>query len=191
MRHQVAGRKLGRTTSHRKAMFRNMVVSLIEKGRIKTTLQRAKELRKIADNLVSLGKENTLHAKRQAFDLIRDRRAVQKLFSSIAPAFKERKGGYTRIFHEGNRHGDAAAMAFIEYLKEDLLSFTIGGGNAKAAKKNVKVKKAKKAKEKKEASASVKEEIKQEKKKTEVKAVAKKKSSKKKEEETGKATKKA
>lgn len=119
MRHRVAGRKLGRTTAHRKALFRNMAVSLIEEGRIRTTLFKAKELRKVADKLVTLGKSDSLHARRQAFSQLRDREAVTKLFSSIAPAFKARHGGYTRIYRIGERRGDSAPMALIEYLRED------------------------------------------------------------------------
>ena len=121
MRHQVSGRKLGRKTAHRIAMFRNMVSSLIMHERIKTTLQKAKELRSIADKMITLGKKDTLDARRQVFNFIRNRIAVQKLFGEIAPVFKERQGGYTRIYRTGFRAGDKAQMAYIEYLKEDLV----------------------------------------------------------------------
>ncbi len=156
MRHQLQGRKLGRTTSHRIAMFRNMASSLIEHGRIRTTLLKAKELRRMADQLVTLGKENTLHARRRAFDLIRNRDAVQKLFNSIAPAFEKRAGGYTRIFHLAKRPGDAAPMAFIEYLGEDLLAAKVEGKvlEAKTDKKEKKAKAPKAEKPKKEAKAA-------------------------------------
>lgn len=135
MRHNVAGRKLGRKSAHRMAMFRNMATSLIDKGRIKTTLPRAKEFRVIADQLVTLGKNDSLHSRRLAFDMIRNRTAVQKLFSKVAPSFKERKGGYTRIYRTDFRHGDSAPMAYVEYLNEDLMAFEIAGGGADAGKK--------------------------------------------------------
>ncbi|EKD50821.1 MAG: 50S ribosomal protein L17 [uncultured bacterium] len=137
MRHQVAGRKLGRTTAHRLAMFRNMLASLIQHGRIKTTLPRAKELRSLADKIVTLGKENTLHARRRAFDFLRDRKAVVRLFNDIAPAFSGRMGGYTRIYQLGSRVGDAAKMAMIEFLQEDLLAAKVAGNivDDKAKKK--------------------------------------------------------
>lgn len=141
MGNQTAGRKLGRKSSHRKALFRNMVSSLIEHGRIKTTLHKAKELRGVADRMVTLGKKNTLHARRQAYDFMRNKDAVKKLFEQIAPAFEKRAGGYTRIFKLGSRAGDAAKMALIEFLSEDLLSARVEGkivdkkaGKAKPAK---------------------------------------------------------
>lgn len=138
MRHQVAGRKLGRTTAHRKAMLRNMVVSLIEHGRIKTTLHKAKELRRFAERLVTLAKEDTVHHRRLAFDRLRNRPAVQKLFQTISPSFKERNGGYTRIFKLGARHGDAAKMAYIEFLREDLAADQVTEKAAKTTKKSAK-----------------------------------------------------
>lgn len=122
MRHSVFGRKLGRTTAHREAMFRNMAVSLIQHGRIRTTLEKAKELRVFAERLVGLGKKDSLHARRLAFNRLRDRDAVQKLFQTIAPAFKDRQGGYTRILKLATRFGDAAQLAIIEYLNEALPS---------------------------------------------------------------------
>jgi len=154
MRHQVAGRKLGRKSAHRKAMFQNMVASLIKYGRIRTTLHKAKELRPIADKMVSIGKENSLHARRRAFDFMRNRDAVVRLFEVIAPAFAGRKGGYTRIYHADVRPGDAAPMALVEYLAEDIekIEPKVAKGDAKAkpakAKKGVaeKVKKPAKAK---------------------------------------------
>jgi len=114
MRHRVAGRKLSRHTQHREWMFRNMLVSLISHERIKTTLPKAKEFRSWADKMVSLGKKGDLHARRRAFDLLRDRDAVKKLFDEIAPRFKDRQGGYTRVYKMGWRLGDAAPMALIE-----------------------------------------------------------------------------
>lgn len=153
MRHQVSGRKLGRKTAHRTAMFRNMASSLIEHGQIQTTLHKAKELRKIADKLVTLGKEDSLHARRQAFDMIRNRDAVKKLFDVVAPAFDKRKGGYTRIVKIGTRLGDAAKMAVIEYLSEDILAAKVEGKVSDAPKKAKKAKATKKAAPKKEAAS--------------------------------------
>jgi large subunit ribosomal protein L17 len=114
MRHRVAGRKLSRHTQHRELMFRNMVVSLLTHERIKTTLPKAKELRSWADKIVTLGKKGDLAARRRAFDLLRDRDAVKKLFEEIAPRFKDRQGGYTRIYKTGWRPGDAAPLSLIE-----------------------------------------------------------------------------
>ena len=116
MRHQVRKKRLGRHSSHRIAMFRNMVTSLIEAGRLTTTLTKAKELRSLADKMVTLAKTGTLHARRQAAQVVRTNEAVKKLFSEIGPSFKDRKGGYTRVLKLGNRHGDGAPMAIIEYL---------------------------------------------------------------------------
>ena len=160
MRHQVAGRKLGRKSAHRKAMFQNMVASLIKYGRIRTTLHKAKELRPIADKMVSIGKENSLHARRRAFDFMRNRDAVVRLFELIAPAFAGRKGGYTRIYHADVRPGDAAAMALVEYLAEDIekIEPKVAKGDAKAkpAKKAEKVKKPAKAEKPVKKDAAVK-----------------------------------
>lgn len=116
MRHRVVGRKLNRTMEHRKALFRNMVTSLIVEERIETTLPRAKELRRVADRMVTLGKKGTLHARRQALSYVRSQQAVQKLFSEIAERFAGRSGGYTRILKLGHRQGDGSPMAIIEYL---------------------------------------------------------------------------
>ena len=114
MRHRVAGRKLSRHTQHRELMFRNMVVSLLNHERIKTTLTKAKELRSWADKIITLGKRDDLAARRRAFDFLRDREAVKKLFEEIAPRFKDRQGGYTRIYKMGWRLGDAAPLSLIE-----------------------------------------------------------------------------
>lgn len=116
MRHHVDGRKLGRTSAHRKAMFSNMLVSLVLHDRIETTLPKAKELRRLADRLVTLGKQKTLHARRRAASIIRNGHAVQRVFSELATRFVARNGGYTRIYKLGNRHGDSAPMAIVEYL---------------------------------------------------------------------------
>lgn len=116
MRHQVAGRKLGRKSAHRWAMFRNMATSLVEKERIETTLPKAKELRPFAEHLVTLGKQNTLSSRRAALSFVRSSAVVAKLFSQLAPRYSTRNGGYTRIMQLGYRLGDSAPMAVIEYL---------------------------------------------------------------------------
>lgn len=119
MRHLKAGRKFGRTTAHRKAMFRNMVTSLIQKERIRTTLPKAKELRSKVEKTITLGKKGTLHARRLAFKMVPQKQALQKLFGPIAERFADRNGGYTRIIRIGNRLGDDAPLAFIELIGED------------------------------------------------------------------------
>ncbi len=116
MRHKLAGRRLGRTTSHRMAMFRNMVTSLFEHERIVTTAEKAKELRPIAEKMITLGKRGDLHARRQALSFIRSKDVVEKLFTVIKDQFADRKGGYTRILKTGVRKGDAAGMAIIELV---------------------------------------------------------------------------
>jgi len=114
MRHQKAGRKLGRDSSHRVAMLRNMVTSFFTNERIETTDAKARELRKLAERMITLGKQGNLHARRHALAVIRDRRVVKKLFEDIAPRFQERQGGYTRIFKAGHRVGDGAFLSVIE-----------------------------------------------------------------------------
>jgi len=118
MRHRKADSKLGRTTSHRKAMLRNMVTSLLQHERITTTDVKAKELRRVADNMITLGKRGTLHARRQALAYVRDKDAVGKLFESLSERFKQRPGGYTRIIKVGARHGDNAPLSIIEFVTE-------------------------------------------------------------------------
>ena len=118
MRHQVSGRKLNRSSSHRVALFRNLVVALIRHGKIRTTDAKAKELRRFADRVVTLGKDGSLHAKRRAFDRIRDEDAVTKLFAEIAPGFANRPGGYTRVVKLGIRRGDAAPLSIVEWTTE-------------------------------------------------------------------------
>lgn len=159
MRHGVSGRKLGRTASHRLALFKNMATSLVQHGRIRTTIFKAKEIKKYADKLVTLGKQNTLHAKRLAYARLGNNQkahvAVQKLFDVIAPAFKDRNGGYTRIYRIGTRRGDGTEMAYVEYLNEALVSQTPEKTEKKPAPKKA-VKKAaapKKAKVEKVAKA--------------------------------------
>ena len=116
MRHRVAGRKLSRHTQHRKLMFRNMLVSLLQHERIKTTLAKGKELRGWVDKIITLGKKGTLHARRQAFAILRDKEIVKKLFEEITPRLKDREGGYTRIYKMGWRQGDGAPLSLIELV---------------------------------------------------------------------------
>ncbi|WP_374274373.1 50S ribosomal protein L17 [Brevundimonas sp.] len=119
MRHGAAYRKLGRTASHRQAMFANMAASLIKHEQITTTLPKAKELRPFVEKLVTLGKKGDLHARRQAISHVRDVTQVGKLFETLAPRYAERNGGYIRIMKAGFRHGDNAPMAVIEFVDRD------------------------------------------------------------------------
>lgn len=120
MRHRMSGRKLNRTSAHRKAMFHNMASALIKHEQIKTTLPKAKELRGIVDRLVTLGKRGTLHARRQALShLNNDRVMVDKLFSTLSGRYADRDGGYTRVLRAGFRYGDSAPMAVIELVERD------------------------------------------------------------------------
>lgn len=116
MRHAVRGRKLGRTTAHRLAMFRNQLASLVENGRITTTLAKAKELRPIAEKLITKGRQDTVHARRQARTWLPNRDHVKTLFDDISPRFVDRPGGYLRIVKLGPRQGDNAEMAIIEFI---------------------------------------------------------------------------
>ena len=116
MRHRKAGRRLGRTTSHRRAMVRNMVTSVFEHERIVTTTPKAKEVRRVVDKMITLAKRGDLHAKRQAFSFMQSRDAVAKLFDEIVGQFADRNGGYTRIIQTGQRRGDAAPMAILELV---------------------------------------------------------------------------
>lgn len=120
MRHNKAGRRLGRTTSHRIAMFRNMVTSLLNHERVITTDAKAKEIRSIAEKMITLGKRGDLHAMRQAAAYVREKSVVTKLFSTLAPRYKDRQGGYTRIIKLGQRLGDAAPLSVIELVEEEI-----------------------------------------------------------------------
>lgn len=152
MRHQVAVRKLGRTASHRRAMLRNMVTSLLRHERIRTTTPKAKVARRYAERMITFGKRGTLHARRQAARFINDETVLKKLFDEIAPSFAERNGGYTRIVRTGVRRGDASDMAILELVtqsserqdksnrktRERLAKFKVdgkGGGKSKGKKK--------------------------------------------------------
>jgi len=119
MRHRLAGRKLGRTSSHLKATLNNMAVALIRHEQIRTTLPKAKELRPFVEKLITLGKRGGLHARRQAHSVLRDAEVTGKLFGPIAERYKSRKGGYTRVLKAGFRFGDTAAMAVIELVDRD------------------------------------------------------------------------
>lgn len=132
MRHRVGGKKLGRKTPHRISMFRNMVTSLLEHERIRTTLPRAKSIRPMAERMITLGKRETLHARRQALAFIKDPAVVAKLFSTLAPRFTDRSGGYTRIIRLGFRDGDGAQMALLELIGSE---FTPAKGSEKGGKK--------------------------------------------------------
>ena len=120
MRHRMAGRKLNRTSSHRKALFSNMAVALIKHEQIKTTLPKAKELRGVVDRLITLGKRGDLHARRIAISRLQgDKKLADKLFSVLGERYKDRPGGYTRVIRAGFRYGDSAPMAVIELVDRD------------------------------------------------------------------------
>jgi large subunit ribosomal protein L17 len=116
LRHQKAGRKLGRDAAHRKALYANLAVALIEHGRIKTTVAKAKEVRPIAEQMITLGKRGDVAAHRQAVAFLRSKPVAHKLFAEVAPRFADRPGGYTRIVKLGPRQGDAAEMAYLELV---------------------------------------------------------------------------
>lgn len=124
MRHQVKKGMLGRNTAHRRALLRNLVTSFLERERVRTTLAKARETRPIAEKMITLGKRGTLHARRQALAYMTKESAVKKLFDDIAPRFKERPGGYTRIVKLDRRAGDGAAMAMIELVDAEFKAKT-------------------------------------------------------------------
>ena len=138
MRHQKTGRKLGRTSSHRLATMRNMVSSLVEHGRIKTTDTKAKELRIVADKMVTLGKKGDLHARRRAMRTLRGKTIAKKLFDEVAPRFSDVNGGYTRIIKFGRRPGDNAMMSFIEFSIPENVAKGDTEKKDKASKKEIK-----------------------------------------------------
>ena len=140
MRHGMANRKLGRTSSHRNALFRNQLASLIDKERIITTLPKAKELRPQIERLITLGKSDSIHNRRQVERVVPDDHLIAKLFDTLGPRFNERPGGYTRIIKLGSRRGDAAEMAILEFIGyepkiEEAPAEEKGGGKKAAAKK--------------------------------------------------------
>ena len=169
MRHLKAGRKFGRTSAHRKALFRNLVGALIQRERISTTLAKAKELRGKVEKTITLGKRGTLHARRQAFKLVPAKDAVQKVFGHLAERYANRPGGYTRIIRIGHRKGDDAPMAFIELVDRE-------GDEAKPAVKG-------KAEPKKEAKDSKPKVVKKKESESRETPVTKKKEGSKKESE--------
>jgi large subunit ribosomal protein L17 len=116
MRHQKSGRKLNRSASHRWALMRNLITSLLRDEKIRTTDAKAKELRRWADRVITLGKQGSLHARRQVLGIVQDKAVVRKLFDTLAPQFKDRPGGYTRIIKIGIRRGDAAPLSIIELV---------------------------------------------------------------------------
>src|SRR5512146_3245391 len=133
MKHRIAGRRLDRTTEHRTAMFRNLVTSLFRHERITTTTPKAKEIKRYADKFITLAKQGTPHARRQANRDVRDVEVLNKLFETLGPRFKSRAGGYTRIVRVGRRAGDAAEMSVIELVERSAAGGE-GGEKSKAAK---------------------------------------------------------
>ncbi len=119
MRHRRSGRRLGRSSAHRKAMFANLAAALIKHEQISTTLAKAKDLRRIVDRLITLGKRGDLHARRQVLSFLGDRKLAEKLIAALGPRYAERQGGYTRVIRAGFRYGDAAPMAVIELVDRD------------------------------------------------------------------------
>jgi len=119
MRHGFYGRRFNRSASHRKAMFANMAAALIKHEQIKTTLPKAKDLRRVVDRLITLGKRGDLHARRQALSVLRDTQLTAKLFDELAGRYKERNGGYSRVLKAGFRYGDMAPLAVIELVDRD------------------------------------------------------------------------
>ena len=135
MRHRKEKRQLGRTTSHRQALLRNLVTSLLDKERIETTLAKAKELRRVTDRMITLGKKGDLASRRRALRTIRSNDVVKKLFSEIALRYENRPGGYTRIYHLGPRPGDCASMALIELVDRPVKASTKSKGEGAKKKK--------------------------------------------------------
>jgi large subunit ribosomal protein L17 len=119
MRHRLSGRKLNRTSAHRKAMFNNLAAALVQHEQITTTLPKAKDLRPIAERLITLGKRANLHARRQAIAVLGDAKLAAKLFDTLAPRYSKRNGGYTRVLKAGFRYGDQSPMAVIEFVDRD------------------------------------------------------------------------
>jgi large subunit ribosomal protein L17 len=135
MRHLKSGRKLSRNSSHRWALMRNLITSLLREEKIRTTDPKAKELRRWAERVITLGKQGSLHARRQALGIVQDKSVVRKLFDTIAPRFKDRPGGYTRIIKIGLRRGDAAPISLIELVASAETSATPAGGEKKGRRR--------------------------------------------------------
>lgn len=134
MRHRIAGRKLGRTTSHRVAMLRNLVTSLLEHEKVKTTDAKAKEVRPLAEKLIGLAKRGDLHARRQALSVVRKAEVVKKLFETLSPRYQSRTGGYLRIVKVGYRPGDGAPVSLVELIGEGKEGDKKGKGKKKREK---------------------------------------------------------
>jgi len=154
MRHGVSGRKLNRSTSHRSAMFRNMVTSLLKEERIYTTVPKAKEMRRWAEWMITLGKHGDLHARRQALRTVREKSVVYKLFEELAQRYQNRAGGYTRIVKVGFRRGDAAPMCLLELINDEKADKTKKKADKKAAAPKAKAEPAPKAKAEAKSSES-------------------------------------
>ena len=137
MKHKIKGKKLNRTSSHRKALFKNMAQAIIKHEQIITTLPKAKTMKPIVDKLITLAKKGSLHARRQAFSKLRDDKMVTKLFGTLATRYVDRQGGYTRVFRAGYRYGDAAAMAVIELVDRDEEARGIDSGPVQNINENV------------------------------------------------------
>jgi len=135
MRHRQSGRKLNRTSSHRKSLFKNMAQALLKHEQIVTTLPKAKELKRVVEKLITLGKKGNLHSRRLAFNQIRDKDMVSKLFDNLAKRYSDRKGGYTRVLKAGFRYGDSAPMAVIELVDRD--ENAKGAGEINAPKQEI------------------------------------------------------
>tara|TARA_B100000989_G_scaffold224412_1_gene171823 strand:+ start:330 stop:890 length:561 start_codon:yes stop_codon:yes gene_type:complete len=120
MRHSISGRKLNRTSSHRKSLFKNLSNSLIINEQIKTTLPKAKDLKPFVEKIITLGKKDTLHSKRKVFSILRSNQSVNKVFNVLSKRYKSRNGGYTRVIKAGFRYGDASPMAIIEFVERDV-----------------------------------------------------------------------
>lgn len=142
MHHRIAGRKLGRTSSHRTAMLRNLVTSLLEHEKVKTTDAKAKEVRPLAEKLIGLAKRGDLHARRQALSVVRKAEVVKKLFETLSPRYQSRTGGYLRIVKVGYRPGDGAPVSLVELIGEE----KEGAQKAKGKKKREKVKRSQRTK---------------------------------------------
>jgi large subunit ribosomal protein L17 len=131
MRHLKSGRQLSRNSSHRWALMRNLITALLREEKIRTTDPKAKELRRWADRVITLGKQGTLHARRQVLSIVQDKAVVRKLFDTLGPRFKDRPGGYTRIIKLGLRRGDAAQMSLIELVAAQVAKESSAGGGRK------------------------------------------------------------
>ncbi len=171
MKHRARARKLGRSSSHRLAMLRNMVTSLLDHERIRTTDAKAKEVRRVADRMITLGKRGDLHARRRALRIIRRREVAAKVFDELADRYRERPGGYTRVVKLGRRAGDAAPLSIVELVREEAVAAKPAGKTRKKAARAASGDEGRKASARKTAATGKKAAAK----KTSKKATAKKK----------------